>query len=1001
METSKTCAPAVPEEETFFDDIHDEFDLSFKVYYELMAKRVSEILLVSSPYDAFTMEEDGRLAERIIHEYRGLNLTRPPRLTWASTAREALAKLSSSRFDLVITMPRLNDMEPYELGREIKQNYCNTPVFLMLHGSGNLLTDERYSDRSVIDKIYVWQGNTDLLLAVIKNVEDGMNVGYDTNRAKVRVVIMVEDSPLYRSSLLPALYKEIVTQTQAVMEESLNEEHRILRMRARPKILVAENYEEAEALYRKYLPYLIGMISDVRFPKAGVLETKAGFSFLSMIKKESPDIPLLMISSEEDNRPAAALIPAVFLNKNSPSLHSEIRSFFVNYLGFGDFVFRLPDGKEIARVQTLREMEKILPGIPDESVFHHASRNHFSTWLMARSEILLASKLKPVKVTDFNNMSELKTYLAACINRRRKGRQKGVVTDFDQGKSDPEAEFIKIGKGSLGGKARGLAFFSTLLEENRDIAKKYTGVTIKVPKSVVISTEGFDSFMNRNNLKYLATADLSDADITDAVMKADFPEDLRRDLGLFASQADYPLAVRSSSLLEDAQFQPFAGIYKTYMIPNNHPEIPQRLELLIQAVKLVYASTYLETPRSYAKSTMHRMEEEKMAVIIQQLTGSRHKDYFYPAISGVAQSHNFYPVAQMKPEEGIASIALGLGKIVVEGGTVLRFSPRYPQLLSQFSNMESILKNSQRYFYALNMTTTCYDPGSCDDVNLIKIETDEASDHPLVGMVSSAFMPEENRIRDSFTPGGYPVVTFADILKYGSFPLPEILTEILEIVRIGMGCPVEIEFAVNLPVAKDQKPEFCVLQIRPMSVGRSGAIVELDTDGITTEEMLCRSSSALGNGIFTDMSDIIFVDPETFDPAFTEKAASEIGKINRKLFRENRRYLLIGPGRWGSFDRWLGIPVSWNDISGVGAIIETSGEKLKADPSQGSHFFHNITSLGISYITVHDNGKSFLDLKWLKSMPAETETPALKHIRLDKPLVLKIDGGKSCAVILK
>jgi len=966
-----------------------------------MAKRVSEILLVSSPYDAFTMEEDGRLAERIIHEYRGLNLTRPPRLTWASTAKEALSRLSSRKFDLVITMPRLNDMDPYTLGKEIKKIFNNIPVFLLLHGSGNMLSDERYSDHSSIDTIYVWQGNTDLLLAIIKNVEDGMNVDYDTRRAKVRVIIMVEDSPFYRSSLLPALYKEIVMQTQAVMEESLNEEHRILRMRARPKILVAENYEEAETLYRKFLPYLIGVISDVRFPKEKRLESEAGFSLLSMIKKESPDIPLLMMSSEEENRPKASLIPAVFLNKNSQLFHSEIRSFFVNYLGFGDFVFRLPDGAELARAGTLREMEKLLPTIPDESIFYHASRNHFSTWLMARSEILLSSKLKPVKVTDFDNIAELKKYLAVCIQKRRKGRQKGIIIDFAHGEFDPVAEFIKIGKGSLGGKARGLAFFSTLLEENRELIKKFPGVTIKVPKSVVISTDGFDSFISQNNLKYLSTTDLSDRDITDIFLKADFSKDLRRDLDLFISQADYPLAVRSSSLLEDAQFQPFAGIYKTYMIPNNHPDISQRLELLIQAVKLVYASTYMETPRSYAKSTMHRMEEEKMAVIIQQITGSRHKDYFYPAISGVAQSYNFYPVSHMKPEEGIAHIALGLGKTVVEGGAALRFSPKYPQFLTQFSSVEDILKNAQRSFYALNMSSACYDPESCDDVNLVKLEADDAKDHPPVMMLSSSFVPEENRIRDTMLSGGSPIITFAGVLKYNSFPLAEILTDILEIVRIGMGCPVEIEFAVNLSSGPDQKPEFCVLQIRPMSVGRSGADVEVEIDNMKTEEILCYSASALGNGIYSDLADILFVDPEIFDPALTDKAAGEIGRINRKLDKQNRKYLLIGPGRWGSYDRWLGIPVSWNDISGVGAIIETSGEKLKADPSQGSHFFHNITSIGISYITILGDGKSFLDLKWLRSMPAATETPVLKHIRLDRPLTLKIDGKKSCAVILK
>ncbi len=976
----------------------EDFDLSFKVFHELMAQKVTEILLISSPYEAFIMEEEGRLAERIIHEYRGLNLSRPPMLTWVSTAREALDILSEKNFDLVITMPQVDEMDAYVLGRKIKAIHPDLPVYLMIQNTSKHLLEQKYGDRSSIDRRCVWYGNTDLLLAMIKNIEDRMNVAYDTERARVRVIIMVEDSPIYYSSLLPLLYKEIVTQTQAVMEESVNDEHRILRMRARPKILVAENYEEALDLYRQYRPYLLSVFSDVRFPKNGRIDDKAGYTLLSMIRQDNPDLALLNLSSEESNRQQAEKIPAVFLNKNSPTLHSEIRSFFINYLGFGDFVFRFPDGQEIARASNLREMEKILPSIPDESVFYHGQHNHFSSWLMARSEVMLASKLKPVKVSDFPSAGDLKKYLASCIYERRKGRQKGLITELVTGAFDPDADFIKVGKGSLGGKARGLAFISTQLKENPRLQKQFEDVDIQVPKSLVLSTDGFDAFVNENNLKELATAELSDEEISRLFLAAHFPESLLGDLELFIRQARYPLAVRSSSLLEDAQFQPFAGIYKTYMLPNNHRDRSVRLERLIMAVKLVYASTYFQTPKSYARSTFHRMEDEKMAVAIQRLTGSACGDYFYPAVSGVAQSYNFYPIAHLEPEEGIAHIALGLGKTVVEGGTSLRFSPCYPQFLPQFSTVDDILKNSQRHFYALKMKGFPQDFGIIEDATLARLNVDDVSDHPAVRHLASTYSHQEHRIRDGAQTGGYLVMTFANILKYRAFPLADILADVLEIGRKGMGCPVEIEFAVNLPLSADQRPSFDLLQVRPMGINQDQMDVEIHDEDIAAA--VCYSTMALGNGRSKEIGDVVFVNPETFDPAHTTDIASEIGHMNKQLVQQNRKYLLIGPGRWGSADRWLGIPVSWHDIFGVGAMIETTTENFKADPSQGSHFFHNITSLGISYLTTSPNGDDFIDWKWLQSLPTEKETTYLHHVKLENPLTIKIDGRKSTAVIL-
>ncbi len=984
----------------------DPFELSFKVFYDLMARRVSEILLVSSPYDAFIMEEDGRLAERIIHEYRGLNLTRPPRLTWVSTAQEALDRLSRRKFDLVLTMPRLGDMAPQHLGKAIKERFPELPVFLLTHGTAGMVPEDLEADPRAIDKIYIWTGNTDLLLAMIKNEEDRMNVVADTRRARVRVILMVEDSPIHYSSLLPFLYKEVVTQTQAVMEESLNEEHRILRMRARPKILHATNFEDAENLFRAFQEYLLCVLSDVRFPRKQQMDPDAGFSLLSMIRKQRPELPLFIMSSEEENRKKAHEAGVLFLNKNSPTFHTDIHTFFIQHLGFGDFVFRMPDGKEVARASNLLAMERLLPSIPDESIYYHAMRDHFSTWLMARSEIQTAMKLKPVKVTDFSSIKESREYLVKILRNRRKGRQKGVITDFTSEGFDPEAEFAKIGKGSLGGKARGLAFMATRFRTEAALFEKYPDIIIGVPKTLVVSTEAFDAFVGENDLKDLAEGHLEDREIARLFLKGRLPQWLVDDLRRYLKSVDYPLAVRSSSLLEDAMFQPFAGLYRTYMVSNQDPDLEVRLKQLSRAVKLVFASTYYEAPRSFSKSTLHRIEEEKMAVVIQKLTGSVYGDHFYPAVSGVAQSYNFYPVSRMKGEEGIAHIALGLGKTVVEGLTALRFSPKHPQLLPQFSTVEDILKNAQRYFYALHLK----EPPEAfvkkalegEDPALEQLEIAEMAEDPRHGILKqmvSTYIPEEHRIRDSGYGEGVPVLTFAGILKYDLFPLPQILSDVLQMGEEGMASPVEIEFAVNFPARFGRKPEFALLQIRPMALFQSRMDIEISSEAVLGA--LCYSSTALGHGTREDIRDIVFVRPDAFDPAKTVTIAREIGSLNREMVQEKRPYLLIGPGRWGSADRWLGIPVAWNDISMVGAFIENRTARFRADPSYGSHFFHNITSLGIPYLTVTEGAKDFIDWEWLVRRPVARETPFVRHVRLDSPLSIRVDGRKSEAVILK
>jgi hypothetical protein len=984
--------------DTHFDLVggNENFDLSFKVFHELMARKVTDILLVSSPYEAFIMEEEGRLAERIIHEYRGLNLSRPPMLTWVSTSRDALDALARKKFDLVITMPLVDETDAYVLGRTIKEQFPGLPVFLLVHKTGQHLLDETPSDPDAIDRVYVWQGNTDLLLALIKNLEDCMNVAHDTERAKVRVIVLVEDSPLHYSSLLPILYKEIVTQTQAAMEESVNDEHRIFRMRARPKILLAHTFEEAVDLCRRYQPYLLSVLSDVRFPRGGVMDEQAGFDLLTWIRGENADLPLLNLSRDERNREKAQRVSAVFINKNSPTLYAEIHGFFMHYLGFGDFIFRLPDGRDIARASHLRDMEKLLPSIPDESVEYHACRNHFSSWFMARSEVMLASKLKPMRVSDFADIEAIKQYLVRCIRERRKGIQRGIITAMVQDRFDPDADFIKIGRGSLGGKARGLAFASTLLKAHPQFHQAFNRVDIRVPKTLAISTEGFDAFITENRLGEFATREASDEEIAAAFMEARFPEWLERNLAVFLEHTLCPLAVRSSSLLEDAQFQPFAGIYRTYMLPNNAPDPSVRLSRLIGAVKLVYASTYFESPKSFARSTHHRIEEEKMAVAIQHLTGMPWTDYFFPSMAGVVQSYNFYPIGQMKPEEGIAHVALGLGKTVVEGGTSLRFSPKYPQFMPHFSAIDDILKNSQRFFYALKLSEDVKLTGSEEDPTLARLEVDDLVDSPTLQLLSGTYFPDEHRIRDGYMKGGLPVLTFSSILKYREFPLPEILEQLLELGRKGMGCPVEIEFAVNLTAVP--RPVFDLLQIRPMAVARQKMRVDINDEDL--RKAFCYSTMALGNGQVGGLRDIIFVDPEAFDATRTVDIASEVGRLNKQLEAQNRPYLLIGPGRWGSADRWLGIPVKWSDISAVKAVVETATAALRADPSQGSHFFHNITSLDISYLTILDNQDDFIDWNWLKSQPVAATTRYLRHVNPERPLTIKIDGKKSLAVIL-
>ena len=980
------------------DSFAEDFDPRFKKFHELMATKVRDILLVSTPYDAWIMEEDCRLSERIIHEYRGLNLSNPPRFTWVSTAEEALAAIEEKNFDLVITMLHLADMDAFALGPEIKKRDPDLPVILLSHSALPSAESSRVFMQPLgIDRTFIWAGNTDILVALVKSAEDRMNVAYDTEFAGIRVILFVEDSPVYISTLLPVLYRELVSQTQAVLEEGLNEEHRLLTMRARPKILVARNYEEALDLYGSYQRYILGVISDVRFPRNGKLDENAGVAFLSRIKKERFDIPLLLASSEPANAAKATQIPAAFVDKNSPSLIDEVRSFFLDQLGFGAFIFRKPDGQEIARASTMRALEDHLHTIPEESFVYHSSRNDFSRWFFTRTEIVLASKVRPIRGNDFSSVENHRQYLISLIRTRRSRRQKGVVVNFEASEFDLDTEFFKIGKGSLGGKARGLAFVSNLLQRLPAIHKNFGDVNIFIPQALVITTEGFDRFLEQNNLRGLSKSEAPDEDIANAFREATFPQWISDALKAYLEKIKYPLAIRSSSLLEDAQFRAYAGLYQTYMLPNDDPDLEKRLQQLVNAIKLVYASTYFEGPKSFSKRVGQRTEEEKMAVIVQQLVGERHGDHFYPAISGVAQSYNYYPFSKMKPEEGIATVALGLGKTVMEGEKALRFSPKYPQILPQRTTVEDILENSQRFFYSLKLGGEHHELGITEDANLEKREIDDAADEPPMKLLASTYIPEEHRIRDTAAVEGYKVLTFSQVLKFDLFPLADLLSETLKMGQEGMGCPVELEFSVNWPQDEARKPEFAFLQLRPMTARAELGQVEIDEK--ETARAFCRSSHALGNAEKRDIADIVYVIPDGFDPSRTPDVAREIGELNAQLLKDGRKYLLIGPGRWGTADRWLGIPVSWSEISGVGAMIETSSPELRADPSQGSHFFHNLTTLGINYVTVSDNGEEFLDWNWLISLPVFNKTAFVAHVKLTKPFVLKVDGRSSRCVM--
>jgi CheY-like chemotaxis protein len=921
-----------------------------------------------------------------------------------SSVSEALGEIRRRKYDLVITMPFLRGINAFEIGCEIKKINPALPVILIAHNLQAVQRPQKKEYLRGIDNIFLWTSGAELLVALVKNVEDHINVSADTAKAMVRVIIYVEDSPADRSFFLPLIYKEVVSQTQAVLNESLNEKHRLLRMRARPKVLLATSYEEALSLYETYKPFVFCILSDARFCREGQIDPEAGLKLLSYARGQIPDLPLLLLSRESENREKAALVPAVFVDKLSNSIKDELHAFFLEHLGFGDFVFRTPDGFEIGRAGTIGDFERMLRLIPDESLLYHAGRNHFSTWIMARAEVAMARRLHKEAVNNVSNVSEVRQDLIDKIHSLRRMRQKGVVVKFSPQRYDPRVvDFVKIGEGPLGGKARGLAFMWARLQNEHAADSLLIDTLVTIPKTCVISANGFETFVAENRLAF--SGEMSDEEIEARFLRAHLPDWLVQDLKIFLAKCQFPLSVRSSSLLEDGLYKPFAGLYRTYFLPNNSPDPMRRLGELESAIKLIYASTWFAGPQAFARSAGGN-RSDVMAIVIQQVVGQNYGGFWYPAISGVAQSHNYYPIFDMKAEEGIAHIALGLGKTVVEGEKSLRFSPSYPDKLIQFSSVEDVLAHGQRQFYALDVSENSEFVRRNSNLVLRSVE-DATREYPIQAL-SSTYIASEDRIRDGFMPGIH-IMTFAPILKYDIFPMARILTELLEFGKEGMGCEVEIEFAIDLG-EDPEEAAFYLLQMRPMVTGSESSDVQIEDDEI--DEALCYSQKSLGHGRFSDFHDIIFVRPDAFDPGKTVEIAGEISVLNRKLEKESRRYILIGPGRWGSADRWLGIPVQWRDISAVGVMVEIRNKILQAEPSQGSHFFQNITSLGIPYLTITEkNGarqssttameKRKDSIHWhrLEQSGIMENMKFITHIRSEKPFTVKCNGRKSESII--
>ena len=969
-------------------------------FANLMTRRIFNVLLIANPYDAFMLEDDGRIDEKIFNEYTSLSLRYPPRFTQATTCEEALALLNSMTFDLIICMPGTGDNDSFDVARNIKVQYAHIPMVILTPFSHGITQRIANEDLSPFEYIFCWLGNTDLLLSIIKLIEDKMNLEHDVNEVGVQLILLVEDSIRFYSSTLPNLYKFVLKQSQEFSTEALNAHQRTLRMRGRPKIVLARTYNEAIGIYEHYKNNVLGVITDVRFPHEewGEKDALAGIKLCEAIRKEDPFVPLIIQSSETQNQAYAAKYEAAFIDKNSKKMDVDLRRIVADNFGFGDFIFRNPNTmEEIARVKNLKELQNILFAVPAESFLYHISHNHVSRWLYSRAMFPVAEFLKPITWNSLQDVDAHRKIIFEAIVKYRKMKNQGVVAIFKRDRFDRYSNFARIGEGSLGGKGRGLAFIDNMVKRHPEF-EEFENARVAIPKTIVLCTDIFDEFMETNNLYQVALSDVDDDVILRYFLKAKLPDRLVEDFFTFFDAVKSPIAIRSSSLLEDSHYQPFAGIYNTYMIPYLDDKY-EMLRMLSDAIKGVYASVFFRDSKAYMQATSNVIDQEKMAVILQEVVGNQYANRYYPSMSGVARSLNYYPIGDERAEEGTVNLALGLGKYIVDGGMTLRFSPYHPHQILQLSEMEIALRETQTRFYALDLGNGGQNFSIDDGFNLLKLPVKEAEKDGSLNYIASTYDPYDQVIRDGLYPGGRKVITFANILQHDVFPLSRILQLALKYGQEEMRRPVEIEFAANLSREKDKTGSFYLLQIRPIVDAKE--MLDEDLAAIPDEALLLRSDNSLGHGIMNDITDVVYVKTDHWTASRNPQIASEIEQLNQRFLNEGRNYVLIGPGRWGSSDPWLGIPVKWPHISAARIIVEAGLTNYRVDPSQGTHFFQNLTSFGVGYFTINAyRGEGIYNEAFLNAQPAVNETEFLRHVRFEQPAVVKMDGKKKQGVVL-
>lgn len=966
------------------------------IYHDLMPFKVKEILLIANLYDAYSIEKEGRFSEQVLGKYYQLHLTSVPRITGVSSLEEVQDTLKIKHYDLVIIMMGIDRQMPDNYSKQIKKENPYLPIFLLLNSNRDIA---EYSNRKHkhINKVFIWNGKSSVFFTMIKNLEDKINLENDTTKGLVRVILVVEDDPKYYSLYLPMLYNIVMDQTRRIIDDvSTDELYKVLRLRARAKIILTQSYEEAIEIFSKYKEFFLCLITDVKFYKNGRLNSEAGFSLVNHIRNQVKDLPIIIQSSDENNKIKAKALNTSFIDKNSASLFQDFKHFIMKHLGFGNFFYQDKDGNQIAVAHTLKEFQEQLLLIPDESLIYHASENHFSLWLKARGEIQVARIINPAKVADFKDAKSLRTYLISTISKFRNEQKKGKLIPFEEDDEILDSSNIVIlADGMLGGKGRGLSFFNSLLY-NFDFTKIISDIHILIPSTLIIGTEEYDQFMDNNQLREKMAETTTYDEVKGLFVNAKLSETLMEKLQRVVELTHKPLAIRSSGLLEDSLAHPFAGIFDTYILPNHHPDIKIRLQQLSDAIKLVYASIYSDISIAYVEAINYKIDEEKMAIIIQEVVGNQHDNVFYPHISGVAQSHNYYPVGHMKPDEGFVNIALGLGKYVVEGEKAYRFSPKYPTL-ENFST-KSLVKNSQVRFYAVRLDDKELNLLDGEDAGLIKMDILEAEKHGTLKHCASVYDVNSDQLYSGTHREGPKILNFANILKHNYIPLARSLEMILDVVKEAMGAPVEIEFAVNLEKDKDGKSKLYVLQIKPL-IGNTEDF-SIDIQNIDKEALLLYTEHGMGNGKVEDIYDVIYADIQNFDKSKTNEMVKEISYLNQKMREQNRKYILIGPGRWGTRDPWIGIPVSWHQISMAKIIVETSLDAFPLDASSGSHFFHNVTAANVGYFSVQPKeGTGNINWKKLESFKPIEQTTYFKHLHFEKSLCVKMDGKKRFAII--